>query len=249
MFEEPREGLEACNDTRSLRAQCTLVIRNRTISHRIVNHVVMLPIFGEIFLRVINDVVCANRADHLQIPCATHASDCGPERLGDLHRKRPHPTRRTIHQNLLPGVDLSLIAKTLQSSECRHRDGGSFLKRTLRRFQRHCVFRNRCVLGATRADRTHGTVRSMAITLLPSLARSDRVPRLCSPASPIWKRSRRSRGATGRAIVPPRRRAPGCKGTDGPRTQAQERSRNCWSGSTDPLSPAARLLLGGGSST
>src|ERR1700693_1114964 len=57
--------------------------------------------------------------------------------------------RSYLHQNLLPGLDLSLIAKTLQRGDCRHRDRGSFLKRTIRRFQRHCVFRNRCVLGTT----------------------------------------------------------------------------------------------------
>jgi len=31
-------------------------------------------------LRVINRVVCANRADQIQVPRAAHVSDFGPER-------------------------------------------------------------------------------------------------------------------------------------------------------------------------
>ena len=64
----------------------------------------------------------------VQIPRAAHGGDFGPERLGNLHRKRTHTTRRTIDQNLLPGLDLSLVAKTLQGGDCRHRDGCRFLE-------------------------------------------------------------------------------------------------------------------------
>src|SRR2546423_14622611 len=102
MFEETRQALETGNGTRSLEVQCTLVIRDGTISHSIINQVVMLPIPGKIFLRVINHVVCANGAYHTHIPCAAYAGDFSPECFGNLHGKCPHPTRGTIHQNLLP---------------------------------------------------------------------------------------------------------------------------------------------------
>ena len=88
----------------------------------------MLPIFGEIFLSVINDMVCPDRAYHVQIPRAAHASHFSPERFGNLHRKRTHTTRRTINQNLLPGLNLSFVAKTLQGDDCRHRYGRCFLE-------------------------------------------------------------------------------------------------------------------------
>ncbi|MFL5659456.1 MAG: aminotransferase class I/II-fold pyridoxal phosphate-dependent enzyme [Ktedonobacteraceae bacterium] len=54
---------------------------------------------------------------------------------------------------------------------------------------------------------------------LPGVARAlgFEVRRL--PSSPIWKRSRPLRGATGTAIVPPRRRAVGCKGPEFPKTR------------------------------
>ncbi len=109
----------------------------------------MLPIPGEIFLRVINDMICANRAHHVQVPRAAYAGDFGSECFGELHRKRTHATRGAVNQNLLPGVDVPRIAQALQSGDGRHRNGGGLLERTIGRFQRHPVFRNGCVLGKT----------------------------------------------------------------------------------------------------
>src|SRR6266581_8933850 len=135
------------HDIHSLGTQCTLVIENRMISVNSKNEVIPLPIFGEIFLGVINDPVCTNRAHHVHIPGAAHASDFSPERFGNLHRKRTHTARRTINQNLLPWLNLSLIAETLQCSDCRNRDGRSLLKRYIGRFQRQSIFSGTRVLG------------------------------------------------------------------------------------------------------
>src|SRR3990172_2795245 len=117
------------------------------VCHSIKNQVITLSVFGEIFLRVINDLVCANRAHHVQIPRAAHASDFSLERFGNLHRKRTHTTGRTINQNLLPRLNLSFIAKTLQGGECRYRDGCCFLKRYIGWFQRQCIFTSTYILG------------------------------------------------------------------------------------------------------
>src|SRR6266852_1085662 len=54
-----------------------------------------------------------------------------------------------MNENLLSGLNLSCIAKTLQCGECLYRGGGSVLKRSVGRFQRQSVFRNRCILGKT----------------------------------------------------------------------------------------------------
>src|SRR6266487_3604593 len=94
----------------------------------------MLPIPGEIFLRVINDMICANRAHHVQVPRAAYAGDFGSECFGELHRKRTHATRGAVNQNLLPGVDVPRIAQALQSGDGRHRNGGGLLERTIGRF-------------------------------------------------------------------------------------------------------------------
>src|SRR5207302_203615 len=66
------------------------------------NQVIPLPISGEIFLRVINDVVCTNRAHDVHIPRAAYGSHFSPKRFGKLHRKRTDTSRRTMNQNLLP---------------------------------------------------------------------------------------------------------------------------------------------------
>src|SRR5258708_23561694 len=91
--------------------------------------VITLPISGGIFLRVINDMVCTNRAHSGQIPRAAYGGDFSPERFGKLHRKRTHTTTRTMNQNLLPLLNVSFIAKALQGGESRLRYGCCFLKR------------------------------------------------------------------------------------------------------------------------
>src|SRR6266496_1120316 len=106
------------HDIYSLGTQCTLVIENRMISVHSKNEVIPLPIFSEIFLGVINDMVSTNRAHQVHIPRATHASDFSSERFGNLHRKRTHTTTRAINQHLLSWLNLSFSAKALQGGDC-----------------------------------------------------------------------------------------------------------------------------------
>src|SRR3989440_11538966 len=138
------------------------------ISVRSKNQVITLPILGEIFLRVINDLICANRACHIQIPRAAHTSHFSSERFGNLHRKRTHTTRRTMNQHLLPWLNLSFIAKTLQGGDCRHRYGRCFLEREIGRFQHQCIFTSAYILGKT-ATTTRGYVPEYLITWLKLL--------------------------------------------------------------------------------
>ena len=74
------------------------------------DQVILLPVLGEIFFLVINDMVCPKRAHHLQIPRAAHRRDFRPERFGNLHGKRSHTTRGAIDQNLLPWLNVSFVA-------------------------------------------------------------------------------------------------------------------------------------------
>src|SRR5438876_7833014 len=113
------------------------------------NKVISLPVSGEVFSRVINDVVCADSARHVQIPRAAHAGHFSAERFGKLHRKRTHTTRCAVNQDLLPGPNLPFVAKSLQSGHRRYRDGCCRLKRDIGRFQQQRPFSNRCILGET----------------------------------------------------------------------------------------------------
>ena len=83
-----------------------------------------------------NDVVCADRACHLQISRAAHGGHFRSKRLGNLHRKRPHPTRRPVNQNFLPGLNMPLIAQALQGSDGCHGRSRSFLKGNIGRLER-----------------------------------------------------------------------------------------------------------------
>src|SRR5439155_5015383 len=96
--------------------------------------------------RVINDLIGADRADHLDILRTAYASHLRAECLRDLHRERAHTARRAVDQDLLPGVNLPLVAKTLQRSECRHRYRRRLLERDVGRFQHDAISSRRHVL-------------------------------------------------------------------------------------------------------
>src|SRR5712691_10421790 len=107
------------------------------------NQVITLPTFGEILSSVINDVIRADGSDHVHIPGTAYASDLCAERLGDLHSEGTHASRRPINEDLLPRLKVSLVAKTLQCGECRHRCRSRLLKR-------HAIWlHDQCRLGST----------------------------------------------------------------------------------------------------
>src|SRR5215213_3430012 len=108
------------------------------VRHEIKNHVVLFPVAGEIFLRVINDSVCADGPDHLHIPRTANAGNLGPKRLRDLYSKRTHTSGGAIDQDLLTRLKLCLVAKSLQRGECSHWHRSSLLERHLARLGCEC---------------------------------------------------------------------------------------------------------------
>src|SRR5215831_9624072 len=99
------------------------------VRHQVKNQVVTLPTFGEVLLGVINHAIRTDRSHHVHIPRTANAGNICAERLGDLHRKRTDTSRRTVNQDFLPRLNLSLVAKTLQSSECCNSYRSALLKR------------------------------------------------------------------------------------------------------------------------
>ena len=99
------------------------------VPNGIENQVVALRSFREVFLGVVKDAICTDRSDHVQIPRTANAGHICVERLGDLNGERPHASCRTVNQDLVAGLNLSLVAKTLQRGECRDRYGSRLLKR------------------------------------------------------------------------------------------------------------------------
>src|SRR5712692_6651939 len=113
------------------------------VPNAVEKQVVTLPTLVEILLGVVNDVSCADGSDHLYVPRTAYAGDCCAERFGDLHRERPHASRRTVHQPLLSPLTPYLVAqsaypKTLQGGACRHRRSSRLLKRHVIRLHDQC---------------------------------------------------------------------------------------------------------------
>ena len=76
-----------------------------------------------------------------------HAGDLGAERLGDLHGERAHAAGRAVDQDLLPGLDLAVIAQELQGGRGGHPDGGRLLEREVGRLRQRSGPPARRVLG------------------------------------------------------------------------------------------------------
>src|SRR5450432_296187 len=92
------------------------------------NQVVPLPILGEIFNGVINNMIGAKRTDHVHLARAAHGSDFSAERFGNLYRKRAYPTRGAVDQYLLPRLNMSFVAETLQGGNSRQRHSRRLFK-------------------------------------------------------------------------------------------------------------------------
>ena len=70
------------------------------------DQVVAFRAFGEILLRVVDDVIGPQRARHVHVARAYDCSDFGLERLRDLHCECPDAAGCAINQDFLAAVNL-----------------------------------------------------------------------------------------------------------------------------------------------
>src|SRR5579871_95699 len=127
------------------------------------NQVIRLPLLGDIFPRVINDVVGSKGAHHLDIACAAHSSDFCPQGFGKLYGERSHPARGTINQHPLPWLNLPFIAQPLQRSNCCQRYGCCLLEGNIGWLQHQGIFTRADIFGKT-TPTTPGEVPKDLIT-------------------------------------------------------------------------------------
>ncbi len=80
------------------------------------NYVVTLITFGEILFGVINDVICADGADKIDIAGAANSRDLSAERFGDLYGECPNTSGRAVDQDLLPRLPPKLQRPLVQTS-------------------------------------------------------------------------------------------------------------------------------------
>src|SRR6516164_8888352 len=112
------------------------------VPNTVEKQVVTLPALREILLRVINDVICANGSDHVDVPRTAYTGHLGAERLSDLHGERTHASCRAVNQDPLPRLNLPLVAKSLQCGERRDWCRSRLLKTDVFRFRDQHRFHN-----------------------------------------------------------------------------------------------------------
>src|SRR5208283_5102030 len=132
----------ADDDTVPLRVQNALASGHRKGSHRIQDQVVTLGSLSVIFFRVIDDMVRA-------------------EGFRDLHRKRTDSAGGTVDENLLSGLDLSLVSKSLKRGDARYGNGGGGLERHVGRFRCQSIFLRNGILGKTAVAKTEHLVSGL----------------------------------------------------------------------------------------
>src|SRR6266542_6300159 len=59
---------------------------NECLPNRVEDDVVRLAVLGEVFLQVVDDLVCSERSHELDVLRVAHRGDVGAEMLGHLHR-------------------------------------------------------------------------------------------------------------------------------------------------------------------
>src|SRR5205814_1741154 len=99
------------------------------IADTIEQDVVERTTFGKIFLRVVYDLISANRPNQIHIPCAAHAHDVCAECLCYLNSECTNAACCTVDQNFLSWLNLSSVAKSLQRGDSRDRHRCSLRER------------------------------------------------------------------------------------------------------------------------
>ncbi len=74
------------------------------------DQVVLLPVLGEVFYRVIDDMICPKGAHHPRFLVLHTAVTSAPNALAICTANVPTPPRRAIDQNLLPWLNISFVA-------------------------------------------------------------------------------------------------------------------------------------------
>ena len=115
---------------------------NRLTITGLTDQVISLPILSEILLSVINDLVCTDRAQHVQFPRAIYTSHFSPIVLGKLYCPSTNTSTCTINKNLLSALDIS-FSKKMQCLKSPNRNGGGFLECHIgRSYCQHSIFRH-----------------------------------------------------------------------------------------------------------
>ena len=135
-------------EVEAARLQRAFASCERELADGVEDDVIRLAVLGEVFPRVVDNPVRANRPDDVSIPRAADGCDVCSECSGNLHRKRADAARRTIDQDILPRLHPSVVANGLERGEGGHGHGRGCLKGHVEGFAHdRSVLRETHVLG------------------------------------------------------------------------------------------------------
>ena len=100
------------------------------------DHVEAAAASPHVFLRVVDDVVGAERARLLEVPRAADRGDLGAERLRDLYGECADTAGGAVDEDVLSRLHLPVVPEPLQRGECRDRDRRRLLEGQVRRLGR-----------------------------------------------------------------------------------------------------------------
>src|SRR5256885_7308364 len=100
------------------------------------NGIITFGTLSEILFGVIDDVICPERLHQIEIPRAANAGHIRDKRLRDLHCECSYASRRAVDQDLLPLLDFSFVANSLQSGDAGYVYRSCLFKGHICRFQR-----------------------------------------------------------------------------------------------------------------
>jgi hypothetical protein len=111
---------DAVRDEHSCWCQYPRGYLGRVVQHVVEDDVESRPALGEVLVRVVNDVVRAERPDQFDVVRTAHTSDLGPQYLGDLDRHAPEPATSAVDQDTRAGPHLCHVAHGDEGGKSGH---------------------------------------------------------------------------------------------------------------------------------
>jgi len=99
-------------------------VRQRTIATSVENHVVAALTVSELVTGVVDDMICADRSDHLHFLSAADAGHLCSVRFRNLHGEGSHASGRTGDQDPVTRLYPSRVSESLQGGEGGDREAG-----------------------------------------------------------------------------------------------------------------------------
>lgn len=128
-------------------------LQERPVGDRVQDQIPDLLPPGEVLLDVVDHLVCAELAQHLEVSPARHPRDPSAEAPRDLDRKGPHAPGRAVDQHPHSGGEATVVPESLERGEPGQRHRGGLLEGEVIRHRGGVVLGDHGELGACATGR------------------------------------------------------------------------------------------------